>query len=122
VAHLADAEIVAAERFRRIVAEENPTLLSYDQDAWARNLNYAHRKTSESLETFRRLRAENWELLKDLPEAAFERKATHSERGPVTLLDLLKTYAAHPEAHARQVRDVREQYRQAKRQPAGGPA
>jgi hypothetical protein len=122
VAHLADAEIVGAERFRRVIAEENPTLLSYDQDAWAMNLNYARRKTSESLETFRRLRAENWELLKELPEAVFERKATHSERGPVTLLDLLKTYAQHPEAHARQLHEVREQFKQSKRQQAGGPA
>jgi hypothetical protein len=122
VAHLADAEIVGAGRFRRVIAEENPTLAGYDQDAWARNLNYAHRKTSDSLDTFRRLRAENWELLKDLPEAAFERRATHTERGTVTLLDLLKTYAAHPEAHARQVREVREQFRLAKKQQAGGPA
>lgn len=118
VAHVADSEIVGADRFRRIIAEENPTLIGYDQDAWARNLNYAHRKTSDSLETFRRLRAENWELLKDLPEAAFERKATHSERGPITLRDLLKTYAAHPEAHARQLREVRDRYKQSKKQQA----
>ncbi len=116
VAHVADSEIVGADRFRRIIAEENPTLIGYDQDAWARNLNYGRRKTSDSLETFRRLRAENWELLKDLPEAAFERKATHSERGPITLLDLLKTYASHPEAHARQLRDVRDRYKQSKKQ------
>ncbi|HOL72063.1 MAG TPA: DinB family protein [Bryobacteraceae bacterium] len=118
VAHLADSEIVAADRFRRIIAEENPTLISYDQDAWARNLNYARRRTSDSLETFRRLRAENWELLKDLPESAFERKATHSERGTITLLDLLKIYAAHPEAHARQLMEVRNRYKEAKKQHA----
>jgi hypothetical protein len=120
VAHLADTEIVAADRFRRVIAEENPTLIGFDQDAWARNLNYANRKTSDSLETFRRLRAENWELLKDLPDAAFERKATHNERGPITLRDMLKSHAAHPEAHARQLRDVRDQYKQAKKQHAAG--
>jgi uncharacterized damage-inducible protein DinB len=122
VAHLADSEIVAADRFRRVIAEESPTLIGYDQDAWARNLNYARRKTSDSLETFRRLRAENWELLKELPEAAFERKGTHSEHGPVTLLDLLRIYAEHAEGHARQLREVREQFKQSKRQQAAGPA
>ena len=116
--HLADAEIVAAARFRRLLAEDGPTLMSYDQDAWARNLNYARRRTSDALEIFRRLRAENWDLLKDLPETAFERKATHSERGAITLLDLLKTYADHPEAHARQLLEVRNRYKQAKKQHA----
>lgn len=118
VAHVADSEIVAADRFRRVVAEENPTLISFDQDAWVRNLNYARRRTSDSLETFRRLRAENWELLKDLPETAFERKATHNQRGAITLLDLLRTYAAHPESHARQLLEVRNRYRNTKKQHA----
>src|SRR5688500_17193707 len=63
VAHVADAEIVGADRFRRILAEDNPILQAFDQDAWAVNLDYARRKPSQSLETFRRIRADNHELL-----------------------------------------------------------
>lgn len=111
VAHVADSEIVAADRFRRIIAEDQPTLIGYDQDAWARNLDYARRKTSESIETFRRLRAENYELIKDLPAPAFERTGNHSERGPITLQRHLETMAAHAESHARQIRDVRAAYK-----------
>jgi len=114
MAHLADSEIVDADRLRRVIAEENPTLMGYDQEAWASNLNYARRKISESLETFRRLRAENYELLKDLPEAVFERTGTHSERGPVTLRQLVELNAEHPEKHARQVQEIRRQYKQAR--------
>jgi hypothetical protein len=114
VAHLADSEVVAADRFRRVIAEDDPTLVGYDQNAWAKNLNYARRKTSEALETFRRIRAENYELLKDLPEAAFERAGTHSEIGRVTLRRLLEIYAEHPEAHGRQLQEVRQQYRASK--------
>src|SRR3954453_7831944 len=77
VAHLADAELVGAHRLRAVIAEENPVLTAFDQDAWTRNLDYAKRKPKTSLETFRRLRAENWELLKDLPEAAFTRTGAH---------------------------------------------
>ena len=73
VAHLADAELVGAHRFRQVIAEENPTLMAFDQDAWTRNLDYSRRKPKQSLETFRRLRAENYELLKGLPETAFNR-------------------------------------------------
>lgn len=116
VAHLADAEIVVAGRLRRVIAEENPTLIGFDQEAWARNLNYARRKTSESIEIFRRLRAENYDLLKDLPEAAFARRGTHSERGPVTLAELVETNANHAESHGRQIRETREAYKQQKKQ------
>lgn len=111
VCHLADSEIVGADRFRRLIAEENPSIVAYDQDAWARNLDYTRRKISQALETFRRLRGENHELLKDLPAPAFERTGTHSERGPVTLRSMLETYARHAEIHAAQIRDVRQQYK-----------
>lgn len=114
VAHLADSEIVCADRLRRVIAEENPTLMAFDQNAWTANLNYARRKISESLDTFRRLRAENYDLLKDLPEAAFARTGTHSERGLVTLGQLVEGIAEHPERHARQLEDLRRQYRQMK--------
>lgn len=109
--HLADSEIVAVDRFRRVIAEDNPAIVAYDQDAWARNLDYGRRRISQALETFRHIRAENYELLKELPEAAFERAGTHSERGRVTLLALLRIYTEHAEKHARQLRAVREAYK-----------
>src|SRR5712671_3752929 len=73
VAHLADSELVGAHRLRQVIAEDNPTLIAFDQDAWTRNLDYAVRKPKQSLETFRRIRAENYDLLKGLPPEAFER-------------------------------------------------
>jgi hypothetical protein len=112
VAHLADSEIVAADRFRRVIAEENPTLIGYDQNAWAANLNYAKRKSSESVELFRRIRADCYELLKDLEPETFDRKGNHSERGVVTLRQLVQTMAEHAEAHGRQIRQVRDAYKQ----------
>src|ERR1035438_3604529 len=74
VAHVADAELVGAARFRQVIAEDKPAINAYDQDAWARNLDYAHRKPKHSLETFRRIRAENYQLLKDQPPGAMKRK------------------------------------------------
>ena len=100
VAHLADSELVGAHRFRQVIAEDNPTLIAFNQDAWTANLDYARRKPKQSLETFRRIRAENYELLKGLPEAAFERSGNHSENGRMTLLQLLEGYAGHAESHA----------------------
>ncbi len=114
IAHLADTEIVMAHRMRQVIAEENPTIVAFDQDAWARNLEYSRRKPKQSLETFRRVRAENHELLKDLPESAFARAGNHTERGPVTLLQILEGAANHAESHARQMQEIRDAYKQTK--------
>ncbi len=113
-AHLADTELVAAQRMRQVIAEDQPKLMAFDQEAWARNLDYARRTPKQSLETLRRLRAENYELLKALPETAFERTGMHSKRGPVSLAQLLTICAEHVESHARQMQVIRDEYKKAK--------
>jgi hypothetical protein len=113
-AHLADAELLLAHRMRQVIAERNPTLVGIDQDAWARNLDYAQRKPKQSLETFRRLRAENYELLKDLPETTFEHTGTHTQLGPMTLRKLVENAVAHVENHAKQLQTLREEYKKGK--------
>jgi hypothetical protein len=112
--HLADSEMVAAYRFRCVIAEENSPLLAYDENAWATRLDYATRKIPQSLDHFRRVRTDNYELLKDLPAGAFERTGVHSQRGVLTLRQLVEIYADHAESHARQLQSVREAYKQAK--------
>jgi hypothetical protein len=114
VAHLADSEMVGAQRFRKVIAEERPALEAFDQDAWASNLDYTRKQPKNSLESFRRVRAENYELLKSVPEAAFEREGVHSERGPVSLRQLLEIYADHAESHARQMQAIRDEYKRSK--------
>jgi len=113
-AHLADTELVAAHRMRQVIAEDQPKLMAFNQEAWARNLDYARRTPKQSLETLRRLRAENYELLKGLPESAFERTGMHSQRGSVTIGQMLSTFADHVESHARQMQAIRDAYKEAK--------
>ena len=108
VCHLLDSELVGAFRMRAVIAEDNPRMGAYDQEAWAANLDYHHRKFSQALESFRRIRAENYELLKGLPESAFARQGVHEERGPLTLLDLVRIYAEHAENHAQQISATRD--------------
>ncbi len=113
-AHLADAELIWAHRMRQVIAERNPTLVGIDQDEWARNLDYARRKPKQSLETFRRFRAENYELLKDLPESTFERTGQHTELGPITLRRMVEYCVEHLENHAKQLQALREEYKKGK--------
>ncbi len=111
LAHLADAELVAGCRFRQVIAQPDPILAAYDRDAWAKRLDYTTRKPKSSLESFRRLRAENYELLRTLPEEAFERTGNHTEGGRTTLRALVETYARHAEIHAAQIQRLRDAYR-----------
>ena len=68
-------------RLRQLIAEENPQLPAWDQNAWTEKLDYQKRKISQALELFRVVRHANYDVLRDLPEPAFERTGTHSQRG-----------------------------------------
>ncbi|SRR5258708_29595802 len=118
VCHLADFEMIAAMRFRQMLAEENPTLPSADQDEWAAKLDYGRRKVSQALETFRRVRTDNYELMKDLPEEAFERTGIHSKRGVIALRDMLRIMAEHPEKHVGQIQRTRAAFKENKAKQA----
>jgi hypothetical protein len=118
VCHLADAETVAGMRLRQVLAEDNPSMAAWNQNLWAERLGYGKRKISDALETFRRVRADNYELLKNASEADFSRTGVHSERGPMTLLALVKVFAEHPEKHAGQIMAVRAAYKEFRAQSA----
>ncbi len=112
VCHLADVEAINVGRLRQMIAEDNPPLLAFDQDKWAERLDYSKRKISQPLETFRRLRGENYELLKDQPEEVFARTGVHSKRGPMTILDMLRLHTEHVEKHVRQIQAARAAYKE----------
>ena len=114
VAHVADSELVGAHRLRLVLAEDDPTLTAFDQDAWVRNLDYSRRKPKDSLEFFRRLRSENHALLAGLPESAFERAGHHTQDGRQTVRQLLEGYAEHAESHARQLQSIRDEYKKSR--------
>ncbi|MEQ1947840.1 MAG: DinB family protein [Bryobacteraceae bacterium] len=118
VCHLADYEMIAGMRFRQMLAEENPSLPYADQNLFAEKLDYSKRKVSTALETFRRIRMDNYELLKDLPEEAFSRTGNHSKRGVITLRDMLRIMAEHPEKHVGQIQRTRAAFKEYKAKQA----
>lgn len=117
VAHLADAEIAAAWRFRRLIADPSPTLESFDEKLWAGNLAYDRRLPADSLKLFLALRSSNYDLLVQMKAEDFEKAGTHAERGRVTLQDMIRINVEHTENHAAQIRKVRNQFRATAPQP-----
>src|SRR5437899_2323776 len=83
VHHLADSEMTSALRLRRLLAEEQPVLTGYDEEAFARRLYY-DRPIAASLDALRAARATTAELLDRLSEAQWGRAGTHEESGHYT--------------------------------------
>ncbi len=108
VHHLADSETTSGIRLRRLLVENHPLILGYDQDAYAARLNYNDREMAPALDAFRSARATAAQLFEFMSEEDWRREGTHSETGSYTAEDWLTIYAAHAHNHAGQIRRLRE--------------
>ena len=106
VHHLADSEMTSAIRLRLLIAQDAPTLLGYDQEAFVRHL-YPDRPIAPSLAAFEAARAATAPILRRLSEEQWRRAGTHSESGPYSVEDWLHTYSVHAHDHADQIRRAR---------------
>ena len=106
VHHLADSEMTSAIRLRRLLAEDAPEIVAYDEEEFARRLFY-DRPIEASLEALRAARRTSAELLHRLGQEAWKRAGTHSEVGTYSVETWLETYAAHGHDHAEQIRRAR---------------
>ena len=107
VHHLADSEMTAAIRLRRLLAEDQPVIHAYDQEAYARKLHYGDRPIESSLQALRFARETTAELLDRLQAADWTRMGTHPEHGPYGIEQWLKIYASHAHNHAEQITRAR---------------
>ena len=103
VVHCADSETNAALRIRYLLAEEHPVIQGYDQDRWARELDYHEQPAGVALATVEAVRAHTVPLLKHLTDAQWKRMGTHSESGTYGAEQWLRIYAEHLEKHSGQI-------------------
>ena len=103
VHHTADSEMTAAIRLRRLLAEDRPQIVGYDQEEFARRLFY-DRPIAGSLESIRASRLTSAEILDRLSPEDWKREGTHSEIGGYNVERWLEIYAAHCHDHAAQIR------------------
>jgi uncharacterized damage-inducible protein DinB len=100
--HLADSEMTAAVRVRRLLAEDRPTITGYDQDEFARRLHY-DRPVAASLQAFKAARDSTAELLDQLSPEEWQREGVHNEMGRYSVERWLEIYAEHAHKHAGQM-------------------
>ena len=104
VHHLADSEMRSAIRLRRLLSEDDPVILGYDEAAYATVFRYAERPMEPALAAFRASRSTTAQILRLLDDAAFARGGTHAESGRYGVEHWLRIYARHAHEHADQIR------------------
>jgi uncharacterized damage-inducible protein DinB len=111
VCHIADFEPIYADRMKRVIAEENPLLLSGDPDVFQARLAYESRDAQEELTLIETVRGQMARILATLAEADFARTGKHSIDGPVSLTVLLERITNHIPHHLAFIEEKRRALR-----------
>ena len=96
VGHLADTEERALGRVRRMLAEENPELAPFDQEALAEERRYLDLDLDHELARLEQLRRDHLAVLDVLDGPGWERTGRHGEHGELTV-ELYETHVAAEE-------------------------
>jgi hypothetical protein len=99
VCHLADSDVIYAERIRRVIAEHEPTLFNLEPDDFERTLAYHLRDISQELSLIPAIRRQTSRILRSIPTDAWQRKGIHSTDGPLTLRQLVERITKHVPHH-----------------------
>ena len=101
--HCTDAETNSVGRLRYLLVEKEPLIVGYDQDAWARDLDYHAQPLDLALAVVDAVRANTAHLLRRLPPEAFAKTGRHTEVGAYSAEKWLTYYAEHLHVHAAQI-------------------
>ncbi len=108
VCHLADFEPILADRMKRVIAEDRPTLLGASESRFAAALAYHERDVNEELAVVEQTRRQMARILRTLPDEVLKRVGVHNERGPRTLEQLLTTATNHIPHHVKFIEEKRQ--------------
>ncbi len=108
ICHISDIEIVYADRIKRILAEERPTLFSANPERFAKSLYYHDREPTEELHLIYSIRNHVAKILNQLEEHHWQRIGIHSKLGEVTLLQVIKTITYHIPHHVKFILEKKE--------------
>lgn len=109
VHHVADSHMNAYTRFKLGLTEDNPTIKTYDEKAWASLSDTEKLPINISLTLLHALHARWYQLMYDLTEDEWQRTVYHPERkAKVSLWDLLKMYGWHSKHHTAHITKLRE--------------
>ena len=101
--HLVDAETVLYDRIRRIISEPRQVLWAFDQDSWAKGLNYSQLPLDLSRRIYESVRAGVIHQARLHYDSSGHLEFVHSETGVRTLKAEFDKVASHNERHLEQI-------------------
>ena len=107
VIHCMDSDLVSMDRLKRMIAEESPQILGYDESKFVASLFYDEQPAADAVHIVDLSRKTFAKVLRKLPPAAFDRAGTHNERGRVTVGGYLQAVAEHLDHHIKFIHDKR---------------
>ena len=107
VCHLADSDQCYAHRMKRVIAEDKPLLIGYDETRFNASLGYHGLELEEQLSLVEITRRQMAHVLRGVPAEAFRRTGVHSEAGLVTLEQLVQIEIDHIPHHVKFVTEKR---------------
>ena len=108
VLHLADSDAISIDRMKRMLTEDNPSLLYADESAYNDKLFPHDQSLEDALTLFEVGRRQFARVLKRLPAEAFDRAGTHNRRGRVTVGAMVRDYIEHVDYHLGFLHEKRE--------------
>lgn len=108
IIHLQDSDAVVIDRMRRIIAENNPLLMAFDETKFAKNLHYDVQSAEDAAELIEIGRRQFCRVLRRLNAEKWQRTGIHNERGKLTLEDCLTYFIEHIDHHLKFVDQKRE--------------
>jgi DinB superfamily len=102
--HLSDSETVLFDRIRRVLSEPRQVIWVYDQDAWAKGLDYSRVPLDISRRIYEAVRGAIIYYAGLHYESKGQLEFVHSVTGVRTLKDEFDKVATHNEHHLEQIR------------------
>jgi len=99
VFHLMDDELIWSDRMKRVIAEETPKILNYDESKFAAKLFSDEQDAAITAEILDLNRRQLGIILRNLPSAAFTRTGDHNDIGIFTLEQAVGWTAEHLDHH-----------------------
>jgi hypothetical protein len=103
LAHMLAIEELFGDRAKRIVVDNNPALLRYQEPG---ETQLPEKTARQYLQDFVALRQAHYFFWHGIPSSAAARTGVHSELGTITLLQLLNELANHDLGHLRQITEL----------------
>jgi uncharacterized damage-inducible protein DinB len=107
VCHLVDSDQAWIHRMKRVIAENRPLFIGYDESRFAAALGYQERDLEEELTIFEVSRRQMARIMRKLPAEAWARDGVHNERGLLTLQEHLQVEVEHVTHHVKFIAEKR---------------